>query len=90
MAPLVSKRLVARPGLMVGILSLNLVAAGLWFFKGSAWAARVDRTPWAPKPSDRGRCLAARPAMLLEIAACGPDAGKISHERGPDASCRPL
>jgi hypothetical protein len=45
--PLVSRRLVAHPGLMVSIMSLNLVAAGWWFFKGSAWAARVERTQLA-------------------------------------------
>ena len=39
---LVSNRLRSKVGLMVSILSLNLLAAGLWFFKGSAWAARVD------------------------------------------------
>jgi hypothetical protein len=39
---LVSTRLRARSGLMAGILALNVIAAGLWFFKGSAWAARVE------------------------------------------------
>jgi hypothetical protein len=47
---LVSTRLRSQVGLMVGVLSLNLVAAGLWFFKGSAWAARIDGSiaakPW--------------------------------------------
>jgi hypothetical protein len=48
-AKLVSTRLRSQVGLMVGIVSLNLVAAGLWFFKGSTWAARVDGTR-AAKP----------------------------------------
>ena len=39
---LVSQRLSRQTGLMLTIVALNLVAAGLWFFKGAAWAARID------------------------------------------------
>jgi hypothetical protein len=39
---LASRKLSSHAGLMAGIVSLNLIVAGLWFFKGSAWAARVD------------------------------------------------
>jgi hypothetical protein len=39
---LVSRKLSRHAGLMAGIVSLNLIAAGLWFFKGSAWAARIE------------------------------------------------
>ena len=39
---LVSQRLASKTGLMVSILALNVFAASLWFFKGSAWAARVE------------------------------------------------
>lgn len=39
---LVSDRLRSKTGLMVAIVCLNLVAAVGWFFKGSAWSARID------------------------------------------------
>jgi hypothetical protein len=39
---LVSSRLRSRVGFMIGLVSLNVLAAGLWFFKGSAWSARID------------------------------------------------
>jgi hypothetical protein len=39
---LVSKRLARQTGVMLAIVSLNIIGAGVWFFKGSAWAARVD------------------------------------------------
>lgn len=39
---LVSQRLTRQTGLMLTIVTLNLLAAGLWFFKGSAWAARIE------------------------------------------------
>ena len=39
---LVSTRLRGRVGFMVGLVSINLLVAGLWFFKGSAWSARID------------------------------------------------
>lgn len=52
---LVSKRLSSNVGVMLSIVSLNLVAAGLWFFKGSAWAARVERS------------VAAKPQSVLEL-----------------------
>ena len=50
---LVSQRLTRQTGLMLTIVALNLVAAGLWFFKGSAWAARVD-APAVALPADAG------------------------------------
>ena len=37
-----SKRPTRQTGLMVAVVALNLVAATLWFFKGSAWSARID------------------------------------------------
>ncbi len=37
----VSKRLASSPAVIIGLVSLNLFAAVGWFFKGSAWAARV-------------------------------------------------
>jgi len=39
---LFSKRLTRQTGLMIAIVGLNLVGATLWFFKGSAWSARID------------------------------------------------
>ena len=59
---LVSKRLSAQVGLMAALVSLNLVAAGLWFFKGSAWAARVDGSV-AAKPVSRDSLRAALLAL---------------------------
>ncbi len=43
-----SRRLTARPLLMTLFLSVNLCAATLWFFRGSAWAARVPPRIDAP------------------------------------------
>lgn len=39
---LASQRLRSKPRLMFAIVGLNLVAAVFWFFKGSAWATRVE------------------------------------------------
>lgn len=39
---LVSDRLRRKLGVMLPIVGLNLIAAVFWFFKGSAWAARID------------------------------------------------
>lgn len=54
---LTSTKLSSHAGLMAGIVSLNLIAAGLWFFKGSAWAARVEGSKAA---------LPASPAMVRD------------------------
>ncbi|HEX2099156.1 MAG TPA: hypothetical protein VHF69_00750 [Candidatus Synoicihabitans sp.] len=47
----VSNRLTKNVPLMVTILAVNLLAASFWFFKGSAWAARVDGAT-AARPAD--------------------------------------
>jgi hypothetical protein len=51
---LLSHRLRARPVFMTVFVSLNLVAAVLWFFKGSAWSARIDpdQVAWAASKED--------------------------------------
>jgi hypothetical protein len=41
----VSNRLSRNPPVMVAFLALNLLFAVGWFFKGSAWSARVAPTP---------------------------------------------
>lgn len=56
----VGDRLRNHKGLMAAILVLNLVAAVLWFFKGSAWVARADAAAGIlplPAESLRGRLL---------------------------------
>ncbi len=43
----VSRRLTSNLPLMMAILGLNVAAAAFWFFKGSAWATRLDGAPVA-------------------------------------------
>jgi hypothetical protein len=45
--PSFSGRLRASTPAMVAFLVINLVAAVFWFFKGSAWAARIEGAPVA-------------------------------------------
>lgn len=65
---LVSQRLTRQTGLMLTIVALNLVAAGLWFFKGSAWAARID-APAVALPAD---VTTLRQALLAVNQMPGP------------------
>ncbi len=67
----VSERLTRRPALMAAIVALNLLAAGFWFFKGSAWAARIPAATVAlPESAStlRAALLALnRPAVPTEV-----------------------
>lgn len=40
-ARLVSGRIASKPSILIPFVGINLLVAVLWFFKGSAWAARV-------------------------------------------------
>lgn len=76
---LVSQRLTRRPGLMAVIVALNLVVAGFWFFKGTAWAARVQPVPVtlpASAATLRSALLASnRPTVPTEVV--GRDDGTL-------------
>ena len=69
---LFTNRLRARPGLMAAVVVINLFLAVGWFFKGSAWAARVEATPTAlpsARASLRSELLALnRPDSPLDVA----------------------
>ena len=73
---LASKRLASHPRLMAAILVLNLTFACLWFFKGSAWAARVEG-------SDALRPIATD-ALRRELLALPPSAHPIQVTTRPD------
>jgi hypothetical protein len=59
-ANLVSNQLRAKVGLMSVFVCINLVVAVLWFFKGSAWAARIQASEAARPASEQ----AVRSALL--------------------------
>jgi hypothetical protein len=73
---LVSQRLRQQTGLMVAILVLNLSGAVLWFFKGSAWAARVEASE-AVRPTPgamlRNELLAINQASVPTDVTARPD-----------------
>ena len=73
---LVSKRLASNPRLMTAIVLLNLTFACLWFFKGSAWAARVEGSQ-ALRPI-------ATDALRRELLALPPSAHPIKVTTRPD------
>ncbi len=73
---LVSERLRQKTGLMVAILVLNLSGAVLWFFKGSAWAARIDASDTVrPTPAAmlRNELLATNQASVPTDVKGNPD-----------------
>jgi hypothetical protein len=59
-ANLVSNQLRSKVGLMSAFVCINLVVAVLWFFKGSAWAARIQGSEMARPASEQ----AVRSALL--------------------------
>ena len=74
---------------MVAVVALNLVAATLWFFKGSAWSARIDGAAVA-LPADasslRGNLLGLnRPTIPTEVTTRPDGAMEVSWRYG-DAS----
>lgn len=85
---LVSRRLTRQTGLMFTIVALNLVAAGLWFFKGSAWAARIDALAVA-LPADaatlRGALLAVNQTPAPAEVTARPDGALEVNWRYADA-----
>jgi len=85
---LASERLCRKTGLMVTILVLNLVAAVLWFFKGSAWAARIDGAAVA-LPADatslRGSLLGLNRATIPTEVTARPDGALEVNWRYADA-----
>ena len=83
---LFSKRLTRQTGLMIAIVGLNLVAATLWFFKGSAWSARIDGAAVA-LPADaaslRGNLLGLnRPTVPTEVTTRPDGAMEVTWRYG--------
>lgn len=73
---LVSQRLRQQTGLMIAIVMLNLSGAVLWFFKGSAWAARVEASEAVrPTPAAmlRNELLAINQASVPTDVTARPD-----------------
>lgn len=60
----VSRRLASNTPIMVMFLAINLTVAVLWFFKGSAWAAREQ-----PQPGSVPASIAELQANLLRLNA---------------------
>lgn len=57
-----------RPLFLTSFILVNLLCAVFWFFKGSAWAARVDPPPGTPvtsTPSLRGHLQSMNPATRI-------------------------
>ncbi|MBL9212359.1 MAG: hypothetical protein JNL92_18000 [Opitutaceae bacterium] len=83
---LFSLRLTRRTGLMVAIVGLNLIAAVLWFFKGSAWSARIDGAAVA-LPADVSTLRTSllglnRPAVPTEVTTRPDGALEVSWRYG--------